>query len=149
MIDRLIAFLVLCIALGAPFGLTLILTSSVLLNFVFFYPLFMSGIWMAGGLYFWFQWERKWQWRPYRPPQFPGNPLISIIIPCYNEEDHGEDTILAALAQEYPNIEVIAVNDGSTDGTAALFDRLTVEHSRLRIIHLAENQGKAMALRMG
>ncbi|HUG58052.1 MAG TPA: poly-beta-1,6-N-acetyl-D-glucosamine synthase, partial [Candidimonas sp.] len=58
-------------------------------------------------------------------------------------------TILAALAQEYPNIEVIAINDGSTDSTAALFDRLTVEHSRLRIIHLAENQGKAMALRMG
>src|SRR3546814_10860067 len=60
-----------------------------------------------------------------------------------------EETILAALGQEYPNIEVIAVNDGSTDGTAALFDRLAAEHDRLRVIHLAQNQGKAMALRMG
>lgn len=149
MIDRLIAFLVLSIVLGAPFGLTLVLTSSALLNFVFFYPLFMSGIWMAGGMYFWLHWERKWNWRPYRPPQLPGLPLISILIPCYNEADNGEETILAALGQEYPNIEVIAVNDGSTDGTAALFDRLAAEHDRLRVIHLAQNQGKAMALRMG
>ncbi|AEC19774.1 N-glycosyltransferase PgaC [Pusillimonas sp. T7-7] len=149
MIDRLIAFLVLSIVLGAPFGLTLVLTSSALLNFVFFYPLFMSGIWMAGGMYFWLHWERKWNWRPYRPPQLPGLPLITILIPCYNEADNGEETILAALGQEYPNIEVIAVNDGSTDGTAALFDRLAAEHDRLRVIHLAQNQGKAMALRMG
>ncbi len=149
MTDRLIAFLVLCIVLGAPFGLTLVLTSSMLLNFVFFYPLFMSGIWMAGGLFFWFQWERKWNWRPYRAPQLYGEPLVTIVIPCFNEEAHGEETILAALRQEYPNIEVIAVNDGSTDGTAVLFDRLTAEHPRLRVIHLAHNQGKAMALRMG
>lgn len=149
MIDRIIAFLVLCIVLGAPFGLTLVLTSDMLLNFVFFYPLFMSGIWMAGGLYFWLHWERKWNWRPYRPPQFPGQPLITILIPCYNEAEHGEETILAALAQEYPNIEVIAINDGSSDGTAAMLDRLTAIHERLRVIHLAQNQGKAMALRMG
>ncbi len=149
MIDRLIAFLVLCIVLGAPFGLTLVLTSNVLLNFVFFYPLFMSGIWMAGGLYFWLHWERKWNWRPYRAPQLAGLPLITILIPCYNEERNGEETILAALGQEYPNIEVIAINDGSSDGTAALFDRLAAVHERLRVIHLAQNQGKAMALRMG
>lgn len=149
MIDRLIAFLVLCIALGAPFGLTLVLTSSVLLNFVFFYPLFMSGIWIAGGLYFWFHWERHWTWRPYRPPELAGEPLVTVIIPCYNEALHGEETILAALNQDYANIEVIAVNDGSADGTATLFDRLTAENPRLRVIHLAQNQGKAMALRMG
>ncbi|QAA93318.1 poly-beta-1,6-N-acetyl-D-glucosamine synthase [Pollutimonas thiosulfatoxidans] len=149
MIDRLIAFLVLCIVLGAPFGLTLVLTSDVLLNFVFFYPLFMSGIWMAGGLYFWLHWERKWNWRPYRPPQLEGNPLITILVPCFNEAAHGEDTLLAALNQEYPNIEVIAINDGSTDNTATMFDRLTAEYPQLRVIHLARNQGKAMALRMG
>lgn len=149
MIDRLIALLVLCIALGAPFGLTLVLTSSVLLNFVFFYPLFMSGIWIAGGLYFWFQWERHWKWRPYRSPELVGHPLITVIVPCYNEEHHGEETIRAALNQDYANIEVIAVNDGSSDATAAILDRLTAENPRLRVIHLAQNQGKAMALRMG
>ncbi|PLC52622.1 poly-beta-1,6 N-acetyl-D-glucosamine synthase [Pollutimonas nitritireducens] len=149
MIDRLIALLVLCIALGAPIGLTLVLTSSVLLNFVFFYPLFMSGIWIAGGLYFWFSSERHWNWRPYRSPDLAGQPLITIIIPCYNEEHHGEETIQAALNQDYANIEVIAVNDGSSDATPAMLDRLTADNPRLRVIHLAQNQGKAMALRMG
>ncbi|MBP6018075.1 MAG: poly-beta-1,6 N-acetyl-D-glucosamine synthase [Burkholderiaceae bacterium] len=149
MTDRLIALLVLCIALGAPFGLALVLTSDVLLTFVFLYPLFMSGIWIAGGLYFWVHLERKWNWRPYRPPQIAGEPLISILIPCFNEEENGEATILAALAQTYPNIEVIAINDGSSDNTAAIFDLLSTKYECLRIVHLAKNQGKAMALRMG
>src|SRR3546814_12481973 len=104
MIDRPISFLVLSIVLGAPFGLTLVRTSSALLNFVFFYPLFMSGIWMAGGLYFWLHWERKWNWRPYRPPQLPDEPLITILIPCYNEADNGEQTILAALGQDRKSV---------------------------------------------
>ncbi|MYN12056.1 poly-beta-1,6 N-acetyl-D-glucosamine synthase [Pusillimonas sp. TS35] len=149
MIDRLIALLVLCFVLGAPFGLTLSLTSELLLAFVFIYPLFMSVIWMAGGLYFWAHWERKWNWRPYRPPELKGNPLVTIVIPCYNEARHAEETIMAALGQDYRNIEVIAVNDGSSDETAQLFDRLTTRDPRLRVIHLARNQGKAMALRMG
>lgn len=149
MIDRLIAFLILSIALGAPVGLVAVATSSMLLNFVFFYPLFMSAIWMSGGLCFWLLWERRWPWRPASPPVIPGSPLVTILIPCHNEARNAEETILAALAQDYPNIEVIAINDGSTDYTPELFDRLTMEHSRLRIIHLAANQGKAMALRMG
>src|SRR5699024_9816455 len=74
---------------------------------------------------------------------------VTILIPCHNEARHAEQTILAALRQDYPDIEVIAINDGSTDDTRALFDRLSTEHNRLRIIHLASNQGKAMALSMG
>ena len=50
MIDRLLALLILCAVLSAPFGFALALTSQALLGFVFFYPLFMSGLWMAGGL---------------------------------------------------------------------------------------------------
>lgn len=150
MIDRLIAFLVLALVLGAPVSLLATLTSDMLLNFVFFYPLFMSGIWIAGGLYFWFIWERHWPWKPGQPsPWLKDSPLVSIVIPCHNEHEHAEETILAALQQDYPHIEVIVVNDGSTDGTADLFDSLTAQHPRLRVIHLARNQGKAMALRMG
>ena len=149
MIDRLIAFLILSIALGAPVGLVLIATSSMLLNFVFFYPLFMSAIWMSGGLCFWLVWERHWRWRPDPPPLVPGAPSVTILIPCHNEARNAEETILAALRQDYPNIEVIAINDGSSDITPELFDRLTMHHTRLRIMHMASNQGKAMALRMG
>src|SRR5690554_5374793 len=149
MIDRLIAFLILSIVLGAPVGLVLIATSSMLLNFVFFYPLFMSAIWMSGGLCYWLLWERRWHWRPDPAPLVPGVPFVTILIPCHNEARNAEDTIQAALTQDYPNIEVIAINDGSTDTTSDVFDRLTMEHKSLRIIHLASNQGKAMALRMG
>lgn len=149
MIDRLIAFLILSIALGAPVGLVVLATSSMLLNFVFFYPLFMSAIWMSGGLCYWLLWEKRWVWRPAPSPAVPGTPHVTILIPCHNEARNAQETILAALGQDYPNLEVIAINDGSTDGTPALFDRLTTEHKRLRIIHLATNQGKAMALRMG
>lgn len=150
MTARLTALLILCIALGVPISLTFLTTSSMLLSFVFFYPLFMSGIWMAGGLYFWLIWEKRWPWAPGKiAPVLPGNPLITIVIPCYNEAEHGAETILAALAQRYAHIEVIAVNDGSSDGTAAMFDELAAQHAALRVIHLARNQGKAMALRMG
>lgn len=150
MIERLIAFLTLCLVTGLPVGFTLVQTGEALLEFVFFYPLFMSVIWMTGGVYFWLQWERRWPWGPGTPaPELAGQPLISILVPCFNEAEHGRDTLLAALGQRYPHIEVIAINDGSTDGTAAMLDALALEHDRLRVIHLATNQGKAMALRVG
>ena len=147
---RLLALLVLCIVVGTPLALASWISTGALLGFVFFYPLFMSGIWMAGGIYYWLVWERRWPWAPGKvQTMLPGNPLITIVIPCHNEAAHGAEAILAALAQNYTNIEVIAVNDGSTDGTADMFDELANAHPALRVIHLARNQGKAMALRMG
>jgi len=150
MFDRLLALFVLALVLGVPLGLIFLVTGQFLMDFVFFYPLFMSALWIAGGLYFWLHWERHWPWEEDTPaPTLAGNPLISIIIPCYNEGDNAADTMQAALGQLYPNIEVIAVNDGSTDNTAAVLDALALEHPRLRVLHLAQNQGKAVALRMG
>ena len=63
MTDRLIALFILCLVLSVPFGIVLLFTGEVLLNFVFFWPLFMSGIWIAGGIYFWLHRERHWRWR--------------------------------------------------------------------------------------
>lgn len=88
-------------------------------GFRLFWPLFMSVLWITGGLYFWFQLERHWPWgKETPPPELAGNPLISILIPCFNEEKNARETIEAALAQRYRNIEVIAINDGSSDDTA-------------------------------
>ena len=150
MIDRLLAFLMLCLVLGLPFGGALLFTGDVILNFVFFWPLFMSALWVIGGIYFWLYRERKWPWgKDVPPPELDGNPLISILIPCYNEGINARETIEAALAQRYRNIEVIAINDGSADDTAEVLDQLASEYPKLRVIHLAENQGKAVALRTG
>lgn len=150
--DRLIALLLLALVLAGPLAFAFALTGEVLLNFVFFYPLLMSALWIAGGTYFWLHWERRWKWSPgedSQAPELEGTPLISILIPCFNEADHAADTIGAALAQRYPNIEVIAINDGSRDNTAEILDSLALNEPRLRVVHLAQNQGKAMALRMG
>jgi biofilm PGA synthesis N-glycosyltransferase PgaC len=121
---------------------------QVLLFYVFWYPLLMSGAWMAGAAAFWWRRERaepRWD----APVPRLDTPPVSVLIPCFDEEENAEETITHALALDYPEFEVIAVNDGSRDGTAALLDRLAGRNPRLRVIHLSENQGKAMALRTG
>ncbi|MWO38960.1 glycosyltransferase, partial [Escherichia coli] len=141
---------ILCLVFGLPLGMAAIFTGELILDFVFFWPLFMSVFWVTGGLYFWFQLERHWSWNAQtHAPVLAGNPLISILIPCFNEERSARETISAALAQRYQNIEVIAINDGSSDNTALVLEKLAQEQPRLRIIHVAENQGKAVALKAG
>lgn len=150
MTNRIIAFLILCLMFSLPFGVAVIFTGEVMLNFVFFWPLFMSALWISGGVYFWFYRERHWKWGDDTPPPtLEGNPLVSILIPCFNEGINARETIEAALAQRYKNIEVIAINDGSTDDTHDVLEQLAVEYPSLRVIHLAENQGKALALKTG
>lgn len=151
--DRIFAFVLMACVIAMPFVVAVAVTGDLVLDFVFFYPLLMSALWMAGGLYFYLRMERDWKWginlEDREVPELPGNPSVAILIPCFNEEKNAEETLLAALQQRYTNVEVIAINDGSSDGTAALLDRMAGEHSRLRVVHLAENQGKAMAMRMG
>jgi len=156
--DRLAPLMVLGAFLSAPFWILLSTSIGAMLNFLFFYPMLMSALWIIGGVYFWWHWERKWVWDGPDDeqgeivrdvPELPGSPLISILVPCYNEVENGEETLLAALRQNYQNIEVIAINDGSSDGTAAMLDRMALQHEKLRVIHLAKNQGKAVALRTG
>jgi|GEM_PF-4004816 len=53
MTDRLIAFLILCLMFSFPLGVAVVFTGEVILDFVFFWPLFMSALWISGGLYFW------------------------------------------------------------------------------------------------
>jgi biofilm PGA synthesis N-glycosyltransferase PgaC len=126
----------------------LALGSGYLLQFVFLYPLFMSFLWMVGGIYFYYHWERHGV-RLTSPPRIENPPMVSILIPCFNEIPNLTDTISAALRQTYANFEVIAINDGSSDATGDVLDQLVLEHPALRVVHFVKNQGKAMALRMG
>ncbi|MDI1302661.1 MAG: poly-beta-1,6-N-acetyl-D-glucosamine synthase [bacterium] len=119
-----------------------------LLGFVFYYPLFMSYLWMMGAALFYWRIERHDG--VYTAPQALLNtPPVSVLIPCYNEGDNAEETLTHALALEYPDFEVIAINDGSKDNTGAVLDRMAAQYPRLRVVHLAQNQGKAMALQAG
>ncbi|TWI03597.1 biofilm PGA synthesis N-glycosyltransferase PgaC [Luteimonas cucumeris] len=121
---------------------------ALLFQFAFFYPIVMSFFWMSGGLYYYFRRERKARLRT-DPPTIATLPFVSILIPCHNEAEQVDETMAAALAQHYPDFEVIAINDGSSDDTAARLDALAEQHERLRVIHLDRNLGKANALRMG
>ena len=118
-----------------------------ILNFIFYYPLFMSYLWMIGALIFCIR-ERK---EPAfdLPPLLNEYPLVAVLVPCFNEGDNAEETIGQALQLEYPNFEVIAINNGSSDHTGDVLDRMSVRCANLRVVHLAENQGKAMALQAG
>ncbi len=139
------------IFLGPLLILALVVLASVsgyLLQFVFLYPLFMSCLWIVGGVYFYFHWERRGV-RSATPPEIENPPLVSILIPCFNETVNAAETIAAATRQNYPNFEVIAIDDGSSDTTGAVLDRLALSYPMLRVVHFAKNQGKAMALRMG
>ena len=58
------------------------------------------------------------------------HPSVSVVIPCYNSESTLRETLDSALGQTYDNIQIVAINDGSTDGTgdilASYGDRITV-----------------------
>lgn len=118
--------------------------ANFLFTLAFFYPLAMAWIWMVGGFVFFYRRERI-------PPALPTpqNVGCSIIIPCFNEQAQLRETIRYAMQTQYPQFEVIAVNDGSSDKTADILNELASVYPNLRVIHLAENQGKAYALRSG
>ncbi|MCF6354862.1 MAG: poly-beta-1,6 N-acetyl-D-glucosamine synthase [Candidatus Polarisedimenticolaceae bacterium] len=119
------------------------------LIFVYFYPLCMAYVWMIGALQYYAKWESGGYGGFNNPPELPSYPPVSLIVPCHNEMDVIAETVQMLDRQKYPHFEIIAVNDGSTDQTAELLEQLSNRYAKLRVVHLNDNQGKAMALRMG
>ncbi|WP_394357276.1 poly-beta-1,6-N-acetyl-D-glucosamine synthase [Acinetobacter chinensis] len=107
----------------------------------------MSYLWMIGALIFY--WKERKEAPFQQPPALAYYPAVAVLVPCFNEGDNAEETLSHALALDYPDFEVIAINDGSSDNTAEVLNRLAEKHERLRVVHLAQNQGKAMALQAG
>ncbi|MFH2045994.1 MAG: poly-beta-1,6-N-acetyl-D-glucosamine synthase [Pseudomonadota bacterium] len=108
--------------------------------FVFLFPLYMSIVWIVGGLIFYMRWERK------AAPLLDAYPPFTIIVPAHNEEANIEQTIENLKDLEYPNYEVIVANDGSTDNTASILGNLVKKYSDwLKVINISPNGGKAKA----
>ncbi len=76
------------------------------------------------------------------------NPLLSIITPVYNVGSYLHRCILSILSQSYRNIELILIDDGSTDGSSALCDKWKDEDGRVIVIH-KENGGVSSARNVG
>lgn len=72
---------------------------------------------------------------------------ISVVIPCYNRRDRIPASVESVLGQSYGNLELLVVDDGSTDGTAELFENYP--DRRLRFLRYEENRGACHARNYG
>ena len=73
---------------------------------------------------------------------------VSIIIPCYNKGKYVEEAIESAINQTYDNIEIVCVNDGSTDSSSVVIKKLADKYSNLLFFDNAENRGVVYARNM-
>jgi len=78
------------------------------------------------------------------------NNVVSVVIPAFNRSDYINESIDSVLSQDYPKVELIAVDDGSTDGTYEILLEYA-EQGRLKLVtHPArENKGQSAALNLG
>ncbi len=80
------------------------------------------------------------------------HPQLSIVIPAYNESARIEaalERVMACVAEQGWDAEVLVVDDGSKDDTAAIVERWMVHHPRLHLVKNAGNRGKGYSVRNG
>jgi len=73
--------------------------------------------------------------------EIENSPLVSIVIPLFNAKDYIAETIESVLKQSYKNIELIVVDDCSTDGSYELVEDFSKRDSRVKLIRLEQNFG--------
>lgn len=76
------------------------------------------------------------------------NPLISVIVPVYNIEKYLERCVVSIKNQTYADVEILLVDDGSTDSSGKICDRMAEEDERIRVFH-KENGGSSSARNVG
>ena len=74
--------------------------------------------------------------------------FINVIIPVYNAEKYLEETVNSVLSQPYKDIEIVLVNDGSTDSSPEICDKIAENEKRVTVIH-QKNGGASSARNKG
>lgn len=78
------------------------------------------------------------------------NPKVSVIMPVYNEEAFLAEALESALAQDYPSLEVVVADDGSTDRTVAIAEEFARETAgKVVVVRADRNEGRPAALNRG
>ena len=118
--------------------------AELLLAFVGLYPVCTAALWTAGGLLFHVLDEQDAAEEPEG-----GWPGVTVLIPAFNEEAVIATSVSAAMASDYPELEVVVLDDGSTDATEAAALKAMAGDPRCRVIRDPVNRGKAEQLNRG
>jgi biofilm PGA synthesis N-glycosyltransferase PgaC len=116
-----------------------------LLLFVGLYVVIAAGAWIASALRFAMTRETPDAEAFYDIPD-DQLPSMTVLVPAYAEERTIGDALDALAAVDYPDLEVIAIDDGSPDGTARVIRDRLAHDPRLRLLEKRVNEGKAMAM---
>lgn len=76
------------------------------------------------------------------------HPLISVIVPVYNVEAYLKRCVDSICGQTYDNLEILLIDDGSTDGSGGICDEISAQEERVRVWHTV-NQGPSAARNLG
>lgn len=117
-------------------------------NYIFFYPIIATIFWIVGSrlYYYFFEVHQEVDVNRITHNKFQIFPKVSIFIPCYNEEATLYDAVISMVDLEYPDYEIVLIDDCSSDGTLDVMYRLANASSKIRVVALEENKGKANAL---
>lgn len=110
---------------------------------VFWYPVAMGLLWIVGSIIYYFRIETK------DPIPLLDTPMVSVLVPTFNESAQIAETVERLNHLDYPNYEILLLNDGSSDDTAEIEHKLARKYGKVRVVDLKENCGKANALDLG
>jgi poly-beta-1,6-N-acetyl-D-glucosamine synthase len=116
---------------------------TALVWFVALYPPVIAAMWIAGGLVFRLLDERA------AVGDIEAWPGVTLLIPAYNEELVIGTCVRAALAVDYPSLEILVLDDGSTDQTARIATAAAAGDPRVTVLQDPVNRGKAERLNLG
>lgn len=112
------------------------------------YPVIGAFCWVIGT--FCYKFFYKHELKEFNKIPTENEPFITIMIPAHNEEVMIEDTITYLMKEiEYSNYEVLVMDDGSTDHTPKILEKLSFTYDNLRVVRIEDNKGKAHAFNIG
>jgi hypothetical protein len=96
----------------------------------------LCGLWTLGFFYLFWARLRVPEFHRFQFSELKQWPSLSVVIPACNESANIEAAVESLLRQEYPNLEIILVDDRSNDGTGEIVDRLELRDPRIRALHI-------------